>query len=185
MIRLNLGAGDRHVNGFMCIDIAPPPCPVCGMGDENRQSRTVDLSRRWPWAYDNVEEVIALDVCEHIPDADKAHRATLHMPAYSGRIHFMNELHRILVPGGRATIETPNAGRGVGFFQDPSHTTPWCLGTFHYFEAGHHARNRMAEKLSYGITAAFRIISLNETQEPGVDPREIVWKIKAVLEAVK
>ena len=101
-----------------------------------------------------------------------------------GRVHFMNELHRVLIPGGLVLIETPNAGRGgVGFFQDPTHISPFCLSTFKYFEFGSFAHQRLSK--SYGITAAFEVLSLVEIRSNGEDPREEVWKIQAHLRAVK
>ena len=119
----------------------------------------------------------------------------------NGRIHFMNELHRVLKPGARATIETPNAARGCGYPCDPTHVSPWCLSTFRYFEKGSFAHTRLSA--AYGITAAFKIVSLEEArfpaefspqQIPYTEPpfavwvpagAEVAWKIRAVLEAVK
>jgi predicted SAM-dependent methyltransferase len=152
-MRLNLGACDRRIDGFISVDIAEPA------------DQLTDLSWPWPWADSSIEEVRAHDVIEHIAD----------------RIHFMNELHRVLKPGARATIETPNASKGAGYFQDPTHKSPWCLNSFQYFQHASFAHNRLAE--SYGITAAFNIISL--TERPYQDVHEQVWKITAVLEAVK
>jgi hypothetical protein len=168
-MRLNLGCADRHMEGYLNVDIAPPA------------DQLVDLARPWPWPDSSVSEVIALDVCEHI--GDMAANGFLWSRHPLGRIHFMNELHRVLVPNGRATIETPNASRGCGYYQDPTHVSPWCLSTFKYFEHGAFAHGRLAK--SYGITAAFRIVSLDEFETNGEDPREKAWKIKAVLEAVK
>lgn len=152
-MRLNLGACDRRIDGFVSVDICEPTDQIA------------DLSRPWPWLDSSIEEVLAFDVIEHIAD----------------RIHFMNELHRVLQPGAQATIETPNASRGAGFFQDPTHKSPWVMNSFQYFEDGSFAHNRLAR--SYGITARFRIVSLSETSYR--DKYEEVWKIRAVLEAVK
>jgi len=152
-IRLNLGAADRRFPGYLSVDIAPPADVV------------IDLSLPWPWPDSSVEEVFALDIIEHIAD----------------RIHFMNELHRVLRPGGRATIETPNASRGAGYFQDPTHKSPWCLNSFQYFQDGSFAHKRLAK--SYGITARFKVLSLSERAYQ--DTHEEVWKITAILEAAK
>jgi hypothetical protein len=207
-VRLNLGCSDRHLDGFVNVDIAPPADQI------------VDLAGPWPWPDSSVEEVMALDVCEHIGDmrgdviisgkgqVEMNMQAALDsLKAFTakrhplGRIHFMNELHRVLKPGARATIETPNASRGCGYYQDPSHVSPWCLSTFKYFEHGAFAHTRLAK--SYGITAAFRILSLEECATSGefspMQPAttemrlgvwrpawpEVAWKIKAVLETVK
>jgi predicted SAM-dependent methyltransferase len=152
-MKLNLGSCDRPFPGFLSVDIVEPADQIA------------DLSRPWPWPDSSVDEVRAHDVIEHIAD----------------RIFFMNELYRVLKPGARATIETPNAAKGAGYFQDPTHKSPWCLNSFQYFEAGSFAHKRLAK--SYGITAAFKIIHLTEL--PYQDVREMVWKITAVLEAVK
>ena len=169
-MKLKLGANDRHIEGFISVDIVPPADQI------------VDLEGVWSWENSSVSEVMALDVCEHI----KGHywESIGSAPRFTdGRIWFMNELHRVLKPGARATIETPNAAKGSGFIQDPTHVSPYCLSTFKYFEHGAFAHSRLAK--SYGITAAFKVISLEEFETSGEDARETVWKIKAVLEAVK
>ncbi len=152
-LRLNLGACDRRQEGFLSVDIVPPADVV------------TDLSQRWPWKDSSVDEVIAFDVIEHIAD----------------RIHFMNELHRVLKPGGIATIETPNASRGAGFYQDPTHKSGWCMNSFQYYRNGSFAVNRLAK--SYGITARFEVRAISEREYR--DEFEQVWKITAILAAVK
>ena len=177
-MKLNLGCSDRVIEGYIGVDIAPPA------------DRIVDLAGPWPWPDSSVDGVLALDVCEHIETrldgwsrvpgvlgwSDKT-------PFRNGRIHFMNELHRVLQNGARAIIETPNAARGVGYFQDPTHVSPWCMSTFKYFEHGSFAHTRLAK--SYGITAAFRIVNIYEEESPAEGFGERVWKIHVELEAVK
>ena len=154
-LRLNLGCGDRAVLGFMGVDI------VIGPGID----WVTNLAERWPWDDSSVSDVIAYDVIEHIAD----------------RIHFMNELWRVLEPGGCATIETPNASRGAGFWQDPTHKAGWCRNSFQYFQDGSFAWKRLAT--AYGIRARFDIQELTESVYK--DVYEEVWKIRAVLRAVK
>lgn len=170
-MKLNLGACDWRIEGFISVDIVPPADQI------------VDLAGPWPWPDSSVEEARAHDVIEHIGVHITTDFVDYLYLRKDGKIHFMNELHRVLVPGGRALIETPNAAKGVGYFQDPTHLSPWCLSTFKYFEVGAFAHTRLAK--SYGITAAFRVISLTETRSNGEDSREEVWKIVAELEAVK
>lgn len=178
-MKLNLGCGDRVIPGFTGVDIAD--AWVGGPHDTPDGYQQVDLAGPWPWENSSVDEVLALDVCEHI--ADCAHALSIKRHPL-GRIHFMNELHRVLKPGGRATIETPDASRGVGFWQDPTHVSPWCRSTFKYFEHGAFAHTRLSK--SYGITAAFRIVEMKDLGPmPGEGFGEHVWKIRAVLEAVK
>jgi predicted SAM-dependent methyltransferase len=201
-VKLNLGCSDRHFRDFVCIDIAPPPCVECG----DPEPRKVDLSEEWPFADSSIDEVLALDVCEHIGNGYRLEYDLdiIHVPyenlkgegvhshdvlsearivPFNGRIHFLNELHRVLVPGGRATIETPNAAKGVGYFQDPTHTSQYCRSTFKYFEFGTFAHGRLSK--AYGITAAFKILSMTESRSNGEDPSEEVWKLNVMLEAVK
>lgn len=154
-MKLNLGCADRAIPGFIGVDIAPGPCV----------EQTVNLAQRWPWPDSTVDEVRAHDLFEHLPD----------------RIEAMNELHRVLRPGGTAVIEVPSAVKGSGFAQDPTHKTPWAMNSFQYFRAGSFAHQRLAR--SYGITAAFKVLSLSERMYQ--DEFEEVWKITAVLEAVK
>jgi predicted SAM-dependent methyltransferase len=81
--KLNLGANDRAVPGFLSVDIVPPADVVA------------DLSQAWPWEDSSVEEIVAYDVFEHIAD----------------KRHSMNEAWRVLRPGGRLTIEVPSASK--------------------------------------------------------------------------
>ncbi len=124
-----------------------------------------DLAQRWPWPDSSVDEVRAHDVFEHLPS----------------RIHTMNELYRVLKPGARATVEVPSATKGAGFAQDPTHVTPWCMNSFQYFEHLSFAHQRLSRP--YGIYARFKVLSLTEREYK--DVHETVWKITAVLEAVK
>lgn len=124
-----------------------------------------DLNGPWPWPDSSVDEVVAFDVIEHLKD----------------KIHTMNELWRVLKPGARATIEVPSSTHGAGADQDPTHVSRWNLNSFQYFEHGSFARQRFAA--SYAVKAAFRVVSLSEREY--MDAHEPVWKITAVLEAVK
>lgn len=152
-MRLNLGSADRNFPNFLSVDRVPPADVV------------TDLAQPWPWPDSSVDEILALDIVEHLPD----------------RIFTLNEMWRVLKPGARVTIETPNAARGAGFYQDPTHCSPFCLNSFQYFEDGSFAHQRLAK--SYGITARFKKLQLFQHEVP--DVMEPVWKIHAVLEAVK
>ncbi len=188
LLKLNLGASDRRIDDFVSVDIAPPADIVA------------DLEGPWPWATSTVTEVIAQDIAEHIGDCTHFQSWTCthcqnrpFQRRYSdqpirhplGRIHFMNELHRVLMPGGTALIEVPDAVQGAGFAQDPTHKTPWSRNSFQYFGAGHggeFAHGRLAK--AYGITAKFELVGEIEHREYQ-DTYDKVWKIVATLRAVK
>lgn len=152
-MKLNLGCSDRHLNGYVNVDLCPPA------------DQFADLSQPWPWETSSVECVQADDIIEHIAD----------------KIHFMNELHRVMKNSALAYIITPNAARGAGFWQDPTHKSGWVLNSFQYFQHGSFALGRLGK--AYGITASFNIEEIGET--PYQDAYEEVWKIRVVLEAVK
>ena len=88
-MRLNLGCSDRHFPGFINVDLCEPAEVIA------------NLTKRWPWEDNSIEEIRAWDLIEHLPD----------------RNHTMNEAFRVLRPGGRFDIEVPTTdGRGVFTF---------------------------------------------------------------------
>lgn len=148
-VKLNLGCCDAPMEGFTNVDIAPAP------GVE-----VADLRERWPWSDDSVDFIRAYDIIEHLPD----------------KIFTMNELWRVLRPGGQAEIAVPTTD-GTGAWQDPTHVSFWNRRSFLYYEAGNPYRERFAR--FYGITAKFRTV--RERTDRTVDgPR-----LTILLEAVK
>lgn len=83
-LRLDLGCGKNKKVGFVGVD--------CRMFEGVDQ--VVDLTKKWPWKDGSVEEVHASHVVEHFTATE--------------RIHFVNELCRVLKVGGKATIITPH-----------------------------------------------------------------------------
>lgn len=75
-----------------------------------------DLNKRWPFEDGSVGVVRAFDVFEHLKDP----------------IHTMEELHRVLAPGGYAIIQVPSTD-GRGAFQDPTHVSFWNENSFKYY----------------------------------------------------
>jgi hypothetical protein len=107
--RLDLGAGKgRHGEGWTTVDIRADfgADVTCDLGKE-----------RWPWEDNSVEEAWASHFVEHLTAEQ--------------RIHFANELHRVLLPGRSATIITPhwNSNRAYG---DLTHQWP-PVAEFWYF----------------------------------------------------
>lgn len=120
-----------------------------------------DLSQPWPWPDSSVAELKAWDIFEHMPD----------------KMLTMNEAHRVLVPGGRLDLFIPTTD-GRGAFQDPTHKSFWTPNDLFYFCEEYAEWNKF--HTSYGITARFRVI-----EQSHLEYSSRVWKLRAILEAVK
>ena len=98
-IKLDLGCGKNKRAGFLGVD--------------SRAFEGVDvvhdLRQTWPWADGSVDEVHCSHFVEHLTASE--------------RIHFVNELFRVLKPGGTAQIIVPhwNSHRAYG---DLTHQWP-------------------------------------------------------------
>lgn len=162
LLKLNLGACDHFLAGYLSVDICQPADVV------------TDLRNPWPWADNSVEAIYAHDVFEHLPD----------------KIFTLNEAHRVLCPGGILDMGVPAIaladGRvNPGAFCDPTHTSYWHQDIQYYFfeewNKGNQERQRFGPR--YGITALFRpqVWMLKEYGQGA----ELRSKLLGVLEAVK
>lgn len=97
-LRIDLGCGKNARAGFTGVD-----CRDFG------QDITADLRQKWPWKDETVEEAHCSHFIEHLK-ADE-------------RIHFVNELYRVLKPGGKCQVIVPHwsASRAYG---DLTHQWP-------------------------------------------------------------
>ena len=136
-MKLNLGCCDVILADYVNVDRSPRPGVI-----------VADLNLPWPWPTNSVEAIRAFDVIEHLIN----------------KIHTMNELWRVLKPGGEVRIVVPTTD-GPGAWQDPTHVSFWNRRSFMYYEDGNVYRERFAE--SYGITARFKIVEeqLHQTQD--------------------
>ena len=75
-----------------------------------------DLEFRWPWPDSSVGVIMANDALEHLRDP----------------LHTMQEIYRVLVPGGWLLSATPSTD-GRGAFQDPTHRSFWNENSFWYY----------------------------------------------------
>jgi Methyltransferase domain len=107
-LKLNLGSGPTKMEGFLSVDcIKFPEVDV-----------VADLLKKWPWKDNSVTEAHASHVVEHFTAME--------------RVHFMNELYRVLIPGGKTTIITPHwaSCRAYG---DPTHQWPPVCEFYFYY----------------------------------------------------
>lgn len=106
-MKLDLGCGKNKKEGFIGVD-----CRAFDGVDV-----VADLRKPWPWENDSVDEVHCSHFVEHLTAPE--------------RIHFVNELHRVLKTGGKASIITPHwaSSRAIG---DLTHQWP-PVGEMWYF----------------------------------------------------
>lgn len=111
-LKLDLGCGPNPKPGFLGVDALSFP----GVGLLH------DLRQPWPWADGSVGEVHCSHFLEHLTGAE--------------RVHFWNELYRVLHPGATAQIVVPHwsSGRAYG---DPTHQWPPVVEfSFYYLDKG-------------------------------------------------
>ena len=107
-VKINLGSGNRPVDGFINIDIQERVNPdvVC------------DVVKGLPYEDSSVDEVRAHDFLEHIP--------------MGKTIGVIEEIWRVLKPGGLFEHFTPSSD-GRGAFCDPTHLSFWNILSWNYF----------------------------------------------------
>jgi SAM-dependent methyltransferase len=100
MVKLDLGAGKNKKEGFLGVDILDfeGVDVVTNLGNDP-----------WPWEDNSVDEVHCSHMLEHL--------------VAKQRIHFANELHRVLKPGCKAAIITPHFA-SVRAYGDLTHQWP-------------------------------------------------------------
>ena len=178
-MNLNLGCSDSIHPDFLNVDIHEPPSAVpFEKTDEWRgKFERVDLRKKFPWEDSVIDIVRAHDILEHLPS----------------KVRTMNEIHRVLKPGGKLELFIPTTD-GRGAWQDPTHVSFWTPNDLFYF-CDFAEWKRFHE--SNGTTALFR------TEDPAASVRgpdgkmgwdkppyhtefaDKVWKLKIVLVAVK
>ena len=108
MVKLDIGCGTKKKDGFIGIDRLKfdGVDVVCDVG-----------IAPLPYADNTVEEVHSSHFVEHLSALE--------------RIHFVNELYRVMKPGAKATIITPHwaSSRAYG---DPTHQWP-PVGEFWFY----------------------------------------------------
>lgn len=116
-LKLDLGCGPNKLAGFHGVD------NISFVGVDTVH----DLRRAWPWEKESVSEVHCSHFLEHLTGVE--------------RIHFWNELYRVLQPGAKAQIVVPHwaSGRAYG---DPTHQWPPVVEfSFYYLDKGWREQN--------------------------------------------
>lgn len=85
MVKIDIGCGTKKKEGFIGVDV------IAFEGVDVVMDAGKD---KWPWEDNSVDEVHCNHFVEHLTAAQ--------------RIHFVNELHRVLKPKGTCLIITPH-----------------------------------------------------------------------------
>ena len=120
LLKLDLGSGQSPREGFEGVDFVAAP----GV------KHVVDLLKfPWPWKDASVEEAHCSHFFEHVPQMLRG--------------KFMDELHRVLVPEGKATFICPYY-TSIRATQDFTHMwPPISPNTFLYFNKGWREQNKL------------------------------------------
>jgi len=124
--KLNLACGQNKIEGYFGIDY--------------KQTEGVDavMDLEWfPWSIESesAEDIICSHYVEHTPDL----------------IAFMDEVYRILIPGGKIKVIAPYY-TSIRCWQDPTHKRAISEATFLYFNKAWRDTNRLDH---YGIKSDF------------------------------
>lgn len=128
-IRLDIGCGKAKKPGFIGVD----SIKFDGVDVVH------DIRTKWPWEDSSVDEVHCSHVLEHLTNFNDKWE----------RVHFFNELYRVLKPGkrengqivgGKATIIFPHWA-SQRYYGDPTHKEPFSEFGFYYLDKNWRAVN--------------------------------------------
>ena len=115
-IKLNLGCGYRHMEGFVNIDNR----------EECKPDLCIDIIETGlPFDDDSVDYVFAQDFLEHIPSEYV--------------VSLIEEIYRVLKPDGIFEHLTPSTD-GRGAFADPYHRSFWNIASWLYYMEDEHRK---------------------------------------------
>lgn len=100
LLKLDLGCGPNKKEGFLGVD---------ALAFDGKVDQVADLRKPWPWKDASVGEVHCSHFLEHLTGPE--------------RVHFFNELHRVLEKGSKATIIVPHWSNERAY-GDPTHQWP-------------------------------------------------------------
>ena len=116
---IDLGGATNCPPGFKSVDLKNADV-IC------------DIRKGLPFPDNSVGCVRAYDFLQHVPHCQSS---TCDHGAAGGllcTVGLMNEIYRVLVPGGWLVSRTPSTD-GRGAFQDPSHASYWNQNSFWYY----------------------------------------------------
>lgn len=109
-MKLDLGCGKNKKEGFYGVDSL----------EFEGVDLVFDLREPWPWEDESVDEAHASHFIEHL--------------TWPERVHFFNELYRVLKPNGKAMVILPHWASSR-YYGDPTHKEPMSEFAFYYLNA--------------------------------------------------
>lgn len=103
LLKLDLGGRLNAWHGYTTVDLFDADI-------------VADLNNTWPFKDNSVGVIRASHIFEHLKDP----------------IHTMNEVYRVLAPGGWLLLDVPSTD-GRGAFQDPTHVSFWNENSMWYY----------------------------------------------------
>lgn len=151
-LKLDFGCGKNPKEGFAGVDIL-----------DFGQKYTVDLTKKWPWKNDSVDEAHASHFVEHLKPKE--------------RVHFTNELWRVLKPEAKCSVITPHwaSCRAYG---DLTHEWP-PVSEFWYYYLSQEWRTTNAPHNESLYSCNFEV-SWGHTLHPGLQGRNQEYQTNAL-----
>lgn len=147
-MRVNIGCGNNYVDGWVNLDISP----------EVGADVVCDITGGLPFADDSVLEVLAENVLTQLPN-----------PAAFRDV--LNELWRVVKPGGELRVRVPLATHEAAF-QDPFDIMRFTRESFTYLD-GYHRRYEQ-----YGRHYGFKPWYTRVSEDNGIQIRVNLTPIK-------
>ncbi len=113
LVKLDFGCGPNPREGFEGVD---------RIQFDGKVTHLLDVRETpWPWPDNSVEEAHASHFLEHLTNLDGKWE----------RVKFFNELHRVLIPGGKCQLIFPHWA-SMRYYGDPTHKEPFSEFGFYY-----------------------------------------------------
>jgi predicted SAM-dependent methyltransferase len=155
-VKLHIGCGENIYKGWTNLDLFP----------YEGVDVVHDITTPLPFDDNMFDHVYSEDVLEHIPQEKK--------------VFIINEIWRILKPGGLMEHRVPNAG-SANDFGSPTHISHWSLQQFEHFNVDSY---RYAKDARFeGIKGGFKSLTSELTNWNEKDNRH--QSLHVVFSAVK